>query len=109
MENVLAFLRAAAPWISLGLLVAFFCVRPAVNKKENAEGDYAVEGMCFGMCIGMAFGSMFGDGNGGLGTSLGMLIGLAIGLCIHRKNGQEPWSPSQRPADRHHRKDREKE
>lgn len=84
MENVLAFLRAAAPWISLGLLVAFLCVRPAVRKKESAGGDYVAEGMCFGMCIGMAVGSLIGDGNSGLGTTLGMLIGLAIGLCIHK-------------------------
>ena len=50
MENVLAFLRAAAPWISLGLLIAFFCVRPTVKKgkSESAEGDYAVDGMCIG-------------------------------------------------------------
>ena len=90
MENVLAFLRAAAPWISLGLLVAFFCVRPAVKKgkSESAEGDYAVDGMCIGMCTGMAIGSLIGDGNGGLGTSLGMLIGLAIGLSIPRKGGK---------------------
>ena len=90
MENVLVFLRAAAPWVSLGLLVAFFCVRPTVRKgnKENDGGDYAVEGMCFGMCIGLAIGSSVGDGNSGLGTSLGMLIGLAIGLCTH-KSGEE--------------------
>ena len=89
MENVLAFLRAAAPWISLGLLVAFFCVRPTVKKgkSKSAEGDYAVDGMCFGMCVGMAVGSLIGDGNGGLGTSLGMLIGLAVGLCIHKNGG----------------------
>lgn len=91
MENVLAFLRAAAPWISLGLLVAFFCVRPSVKKSKggSAEGDYAVDGMCIGMCTGMAAGSLIGDGNGGLGTSLGMLIGLAIGLSIPRKGGKE--------------------
>ena len=89
MQNVLAFLRAAAPWISLGLLIAFLCVRPAIQKgkKEAAGGDYAVEGMCIGMCVGMTAGSMIGDGNGGLGTSLGMLIGLAAGLCIHRDEG----------------------
>lgn len=81
MENVLAFLRSAAPWISLGLLIAFFCVRPAVKK---GKGDHAVDGMCIGMCIGMAAGSLIGDGNGGLGTSLGMLVGLAVGLCIHK-------------------------
>ena len=92
MENALIFLRAAAPWISLGLMIAFFCVRPAVgkSKKEASGGDHAVEGMCVGMCIGMAIGSMSGDGNGGLGTSLGMLIGLAAGLCIRRKNGETP-------------------
>lgn len=90
MENALTFLRAAAPWISLGLLIAFFCVRPAVKKGkgESAEDDYVVDGMCIGMCIGMAVGSLLGDGNGGLGTSLGMLIGLAVGLCIHKGGGR---------------------
>ena len=87
MENVLTFLRAAAPWISLGLLIAFFCVRPTVKKgkSESAEGDYAVDGMC----IGMTTGSLIGDGNGGLGISLGMLIGLAVGLCIHKNEESE--------------------
>ena len=37
-ENVLSFLRAAAPWISTGLLIAFLCVRPAI-RKGKAEGD----------------------------------------------------------------------
>ena len=89
MEHVLAFLRSAAPWISLGLLIAFFCVRPAIKKGKSgsAEGDHAVDGMCIGMCVGMAAGSLIGEGNGGLGTSLGMLIGLAVGLCIHKNGG----------------------
>ena len=52
MENVLSFLRAAAPWISLGLLIAFLCVRPAI-RKGKAEDDYAEEGMCVGMCLGL--------------------------------------------------------
>ena len=92
MENVLAFSRAAAPWISLGLLIVFLCVRPAIQKgkEESAGSDYAVEGMCIGMCIGMAAGSLI-DSGGGLGTSLGMLVGLAIGLCIRKeeKGGNE--------------------
>ena len=96
MENVLAFLRAAAPWISLGLLVAFFCVRPTVKKGKDgaAEGDHAVDGMCIGMCVGMAVGSLIGDGNGGLGTSLGMMLGLAAGLCIHK--GDESGSENEK-------------
>ena len=35
MENVLAFLRAAMPWISLGLLVMFFCVRPNIRRHRG--------------------------------------------------------------------------
>lgn len=80
----IGFLRAAMPWISLGLLVMFFCVRPNI-RRHRAEEDYAAEGMCMGMCHGLAFGSLIGEGNGGLGTSLGMLIGLAAGLCLHKK------------------------
>ena len=37
MENVLSFLRAAAPWISLGLLIAFLCVRPAIRKGKAQQ------------------------------------------------------------------------
>ncbi len=86
MEKVLIFLRAAMPWISLGLMVAFFCVRPSINKnKDDATQDYGVEGMCIGMCLGLAIGSVIGN-NGGLGASLGMIVGLAIGLCSHKKN-----------------------
>lgn len=85
-ENVLAFLRAAAPWISMGLLIAFLCVRPAIRK--GAEGDYAEEGMCVGLCLGLMLGSLSDSSNSGLGASLGMLAGLVIGLCM-RKTGSE--------------------
>ena len=84
MENVLSFLRAAAPWISMGLLIAFLCIRPTI-RKGKAEDDYAEKGMCVGMCIGLCIGSLIGSDNGGLGASLGMLFGLVTGLCIHKK------------------------
>ena len=87
MENVISFLRAAAPWISIGLLVAFLCVRPAV-RKDKAGDDYATEGMCAGMCLGMALGSLTGSSNSGLGASLGMLFGLVFGLCTHKKGNE---------------------
>ena len=66
-ENVLAFLRAAAPWISMGLLIAFLCVRPAIRKGE-AEVDYAEEGMCVGLCLGLMLGSLSDSSNSGLRT-----------------------------------------
>ena len=92
MENVLSFMRAAAPWISMGLLIAFLCVRPAI-RKGKAEDDYAEEGMCVGMCVGMCLGlmlgSLSGSSNSGLGASLGMLFGLVIGLCMHKKGTED--------------------
>lgn len=88
MENLLDFIRTAAPWIALGLMVAFLCVRPTTKKKnKKTDGDCAAEGMCIGMCLGMVIGSALGDGSMGLGTSLGMIIGLAVGSGIPKKNG----------------------
>ena len=86
MENVFDFIRAAAPWVAMGLLLAIFAVRSAAKKKKGHEqdGDYGTEGMCLGMCFGTAIGTALGN-NTGLGISLGMLIGLAVGSAIEKK------------------------
>lgn len=34
MEHILSFPHAAAPWISLGLLIAFLCARPTIRKGK---------------------------------------------------------------------------
>ena len=55
MENVFDFLRAALPWIVMGLLLAVVAARCAGRKKKEKEIDnYGTEGMCLGMCFGMA-------------------------------------------------------
>ena len=82
MENVFAFLHAALPWITIGLLLAVFFARSA-TKKENRE-DYGTEGMCVGMCFGSAIGAA-GVVNIGLGITLGMLLGLLIGSSKEKK------------------------
>lgn len=85
MEAVVDFLRAALPWIAIGLLLAVFFARSAgKKKKEKQSDDYGTEGMCLGMCLGTAIGTSFGN-NTGMGISLGMLIGLAIGTCIKKE------------------------
>ena len=70
MENVFDFIRAAAPWVAMGLLLAIFAVRSAAKKKKGHEqdGDYGTEGMCLGMCFGTAIGTSLGN-NTGLGIS----------------------------------------
>ena len=86
MENILDFIRAALPWIAMGLLLAIFSVRSAAKKRENENksNDYGTEGMCLGMCLGTAIGTSLGN-NTGIGISLGMLIGLAIGSCFEKE------------------------
>ena len=86
MEQIWNFIRAAAPWVAMGLLVANFAVRSAVSKKKGkkSEDNYGTEGMCLGMCFGTALGTAIGN-NTGIGISLGMLAGLAIGMCIPKR------------------------
>ena len=85
MNEVLDFLRAALPWIAIGLLLAVFAARGAKKKnKKEQTGDYGTEGMCLGMCLGTAIGTSLGN-NTGIGISLGMLIGLAIGTSIKKE------------------------
>ena len=86
MNAVFDFLRAALPWIAVGLLLAVFFARGARKKnKEEQSDDYGTEGMCWGMCLGTAIGTSLGN-HTGLGISLGMLIGLAIGTCCKKEN-----------------------
>ena len=81
MEDVFDFIRAALPWIAVGLLLAVFSARSAgKKKKEEQTGDYGTEGMCLGTAIGTSLGN-----HTGIGISLGMLIGLAIGTCIKKE------------------------
>ena len=90
MKQTLDFIRAAAPWVAMGLLLAIFAVRCAADKKKGKKSDdnYGTEGMCLGMCFGTALGTAVGN-NTGIGTSLGMLLGLAVGMCIHKKEDND--------------------
>lgn len=76
MKNILAFVRAAAPWVAMALVLVLLTVRGAAKKKTGKKpvGDYGTEGMCLGMCFGAAIGSALGNDTG-LGISLGMLLG----------------------------------
>lgn len=84
MEVIFDFLRAALPWIAVGLLLAVFCARSTGKRKKGEQADnYSTEGMCLGMCFGTAIGSSLGN-NTGLGITLGMLIGLFVGSCMKK-------------------------
>lgn len=85
MEVIIDFIRAALPWVAMGLLLAVFAARSAGRKKKEKEIDnYGTEGMCLGMCFGTAIGTALGN-NTGIGISLGMLLGLAIGSSIKKE------------------------
>ena len=89
MKNVLDFLSAALPWISLGLLLAIFFVQSARRKKGGeTKENYGTEGMALGMCFGTAIGTALGS-NTGIGLTLGMLAGFVIGLCIGKEKNDD--------------------
>ena len=88
MHDVFDFLRAALPWVAMGLLLAVFAARSAGKKKEKQDDNYGTEGMCLGMCFGTAIGTAI-DNNAGIGITLGMLLGLAIGSCIKKEGKSE--------------------
>lgn len=90
MENVMDFVRAASPWIAIGLLLAIFFARSAGNKDQKQSDNYGSEGMSLGMCFGTAIGTSLGN-NTGIGICLGMLLGLAVGSSIRKekKDGNE--------------------
>ena len=85
MEVIIDFIRAALPWVAMGLLLAVFAARGAGRKKKEKEiNNYGTEGMCLGMCFGTAIGTALGN-NTGIGISLGMLLGLAVGSSIKKE------------------------
>ena len=89
MENVLDFLRAAMPWVAMGLLLAVFAARSAKKKTDEDQTDnYGTEGMCLGMCFGTAIGTSLGN-HTGIGICLGMLLGLDIGSGIKKEDSEE--------------------
>ncbi|MGN0997218.1 MAG: hypothetical protein ACI4PG_09920 [Candidatus Ventricola sp.] len=86
MEGVIVFLRAALPWLSVGLLYAIlFAIRAGMKKKEAQIADCSAEGMSLGIGLGLCLEVPFGN-NSGIGIAIGMLIGMAIGICIRRNS-----------------------
>ncbi len=86
---MLDFIRAATPWVLIGLSLAVFFAGNANRKPdEKPRGNFGSVGMCIGMCIGTASGSALWN-NTGLGISMGMLVGLVIGSCIKKETDDD--------------------
>lgn len=75
MNDILDFIRSAAPWVAMGLAVAILAVRGAVKikKGEKQDSNYGLEGMCLGMCFGTALGTALGNNTG---------VGLSSACCL---------------------------
>ena len=95
MKNVLDFISAALPWISMGLLLAIFFAQNAHKGKKKEKDNYSTEGLAFGMCFGTAIGTSLGN-NTGIGLSLGMLAGLAIGSAIEKEKNDDEENQEKR-------------
>lgn len=87
------FIRAALPWIVLGIAVAVAAVQISMQKAGRygeegkgvpSGGNYMTVGMCLGLCVGCVFGTT-GAVPLSDGLSFGMMAGMVIGICIKRK------------------------
>lgn len=76
---MLEFIRAALPWVLMGVSIAIL----VVNAKKYEGNNYMTEGRWLGLFAGITVGTM-GFFSLGIGIALGMLAGEAIG-CLIRK------------------------
>ncbi len=89
MNNFFEFMRAALPWIALGLLLAVLFARSANRKNDREKKEnYGSEGMALGMCFGVAMASAL-QIDVSLGLTVGMLLGLVAGSGMEKKNDRE--------------------
>ena len=93
MNSFFEFIRAALPWIVMGVVLAVFFVREAKRKKgkkdhREKKDDYGAEGMALGMCIGAAISTAL-HRDIGLGLSLGMLLGLVVGSSMQKEDDDD--------------------
>ena len=89
MNEVYGFIGAALPWIAIALMLAVFFARRAALNKNNADDEYASEGVALGMALGMCFGVALSAAlniNVGLGMIAGMMLGLIAGSVIEKKS-----------------------
>ena len=88
MNTAWDFIRAAAPWIAVGLAVAILAARGVTKKRKGKkqDADYGMEGLSLGMCLGLLIGTML-ESYTGIAISLGMLVGLTVGMCIPKRPG----------------------
>ena len=87
MSGFKEFIRAASPWVAMGLLVAILVIQGAASTKNAKDGtveNYGMDGMSLGMCFGLLISVMFGDYTC-VGLSIGMLVGMAVGLSVHKE------------------------
>ena len=82
---MLEFIKAALPWVVMGIVIAIFAAQNS-NRKKSADKDkkkqesYMNEGMCLGVCIASA-----GVWDMGIGISLGLCAGLLIGSLVKKQ------------------------
>ncbi len=84
---MMEFIKAALPWVMVGIAIAIFIVRMVQKSKlqqqkgPGKKGDCMTLGMCFGMCVGVALGTS-GMMNIAMALPLCTLIGEVVGILI---------------------------
>ena len=84
---MMEFIKAALPWVMVGIAIAIFIVRVVQKTKlqkqkgPGAKGDCMTLGMCFGMCVGVTL-AVSGLMDMAFAVPLCVLIGQLVGILI---------------------------
>lgn len=86
---MLDFIKAALPWVVMGVVIAIFAAqnskrKKAMGKDKKKQESYINEGMCVGLCLGVCIASA-GVWDMGIGISLGLCAGLLIGSLVKKQ------------------------
>lgn len=88
MTEFLEFLKAALPWVLIGLALALYVAAMARQAQMRKSGtkfteNRISEGVCFGLCVGIAMGTS-DVLDLPLAIGIGALLGELIGMCIKK-------------------------
>lgn len=86
MLNVLAFLRAALPWVLTGVPLAILLANLGAKREDESRSSRIATGAALGLMLGVALNSTGIWDSHALGFAIGPLWGMALGAIWNEKD-----------------------
>ena len=88
MLNILAFLRAALPWVLTGVPLAILAANLGAKEEDGARSSRIATGAALGLMLGVALNSTGLWGSHALGLAIGPLWGMALAAIWNDKHAE---------------------